>query len=236
MNYIMSSIFEYFKPKQYEAPSELTHDEIVKYFKDPEYKDYMYGVFYEFTPPETKLDMQLILIWRLFHLKYITYSQYTRGKIDFHPITTKNKLKYQIDSRLFDPRNCEPPYNIQHTSKLLVEFNAIVDAFTWDTVLDIPDGVEAITINNDENDISLNIPLNKNHITVKELCNQIYPYMIQYWINTEKIASVLSENTIDLKKNILTIQIYNHPHVDNNLYKNYMEEHNRLDDFINSGP
>lgn len=236
MNYILSSIFGYFKPMPYEEPSELTHEEIVTYFKDPEYKGYLYGAFYEFTPPETKLDMQLMLIWRLYHLKYINYSQHTLGKIDFHPITNANVLKYQIDSRLLDPRNCEPPYNIQHTSKLLVEFNAIVDAFTWDTVLDIPEGVEAITIINDENDISLNIPLNKNHITVKELCSQIYPYMVQYWINTEKIASLLSENTIDLHGNKLTIQIYNHPHVDNNLYKNYMEEQKRIEDFINSGP
>ncbi len=237
MNTLLSSIFGYFEPNPYKEPSELTHEEIVKYFKDPEYKDYMYGAFYEFMPPKNELDMQLMLIWRLFHLKYITYSEHTLGQIDCYPITTANALKYPIDSELLDPRNCEPPYTITHESALLKKFSTVVADFNWGKKIDVPDNIESIIIHNNDTNVSMTISLHEfPNITVKSFCMKVFPYLQQYWINTCKISSLLSENIIDQHNNLLTIQIYNHPHMDNNLYKNYMEEQKRLDDFINSGP
>ncbi len=187
---------------------EYTRDEITEYFSNPEWKNggYMNCRYFGFMPPDDKLSVQLKLISRLIHHRFITLSD-VPGQL-FTPIffnIIHNAIKYKSDLELLDPRNLESPLvanNPYRNGSLYTWFNEIADELNWDTPLHIPINyliqTEIKTLKivgdwyNHHPEFTLNIIRDTagqiQRPTIRDLCSAIFPLIANDWVSEHKIS------------------------------------------------
>jgi hypothetical protein len=243
-NYL-SSVF-IAKPEPYSEIPEYTRDEITEYFSNPEWKSgYMNGRYFGFMPPDDKLAVQLKLICRLIHHRFITLSD-EPGQL-FTPIffnIIHGAIKYKSDLVLLDPRNSESPAvanNPYRNGNLYTWFNEIVDELNWDTPIHLPNGdIKTLKIVGDwynhHPEFTLNIIKDKNgkpqNPTIRDFCGAIFPLIANDWVSEHKITEYTTSWQIRAETPD-TLEIWFKPdgyHIDNirygkGCYENTAEDH-----------
>lgn len=181
---------------------EYTRDEIAEYFSNPEWKSgYMNGRYFGFMPPDDKLSVQLKLISRLIHHRFITLSD-VPGQL-FTPIffnIIHMAIKYKSDLELLDPRNPESPAvsnNPYRDGNLYTWFNKIIDELKWDTPLHLPScDIKTIKICGDwynhHPEFTLNVIRDADgqiqRPTIRDLCGAIFPLIANDCVSEHKIS------------------------------------------------
>lgn len=189
------------KPVSNEIP-EFTRDEITEYFSNLKWKSgYMNGRYFGFMPPDDKLSVQLKLISRLIHHRFITLDD-VPGKL-FTPIfcyIIHGAIKYKSDLELLDPRNLEShsvANNPYHDGNLYTWFNEIIDELKWDTPLHLPSGdIKTLKIYGDwynhHPQFTLNIIRDADgqiqRPTIRDLCSAIFLLIANDWVSEYKIS------------------------------------------------
>ena len=181
---------------------EFTLDEISHYFSNPEWESgYMNGYYYGYMPPDDDLSVQLTLISRLIHHRFVSFS-YESGEL-FTPnylTIDKRVILYKSDLQLLDPRNLESPAvsnNPYRNGSRYKWFCGLVDNFDWDTKLQIPnlDEIRQIRITGQWSTYqNINLELQNDESgkpispTVRDICAAVFPVMAHTWVCYREIT------------------------------------------------
>lgn len=177
---------------------EYTRDEISHYFLNPEWKSgYMNGYYYGYMPPDDDLAVQLTLISRLIHHRFVSfdYDATELFKPNFLTID-KRVITYKSDLVLLDPRNLESPAvsnNPYRNGSRYKWFCGLIDNFDWNTKLRIPSQnpgrlIRQIRMVGDwstHQDINLELQIddtgNPVAPTIREICATVFPVIAHTW-------------------------------------------------------
>lgn len=205
-NYL-SGVFTSAQESEQTTTPEFTKDEIAHYFADTDWKlqlgvgAYMNGNYYGYMPPDDDLSVQLTLISRLIHHRFINfnYDGATLFIPNYLPID-KRVILYKSDLELLDPRNLESPAvsnNPYRNSSRYKWFYGLVDNFDWDTKLQLPnlDKIRQIRITGQWStyqNINLELQIdntgNPEAPTIKDICAAVFPIIAHTWVCYREIT------------------------------------------------
>jgi len=223
-----------------EQNPEFTRDEISNYFSDPMWKSgYMNGYYYGYMPPDDNLAVQLEIISRVIHHRFINYSyEYSEILTPKHLPIDKRVILYKSDLELLDPRNIQGDKKYTNSSRYKW-FCELIDSFNWDTKLQIPslNTIRKIRITGDwstyqDINLELNIDESGNSIppTIREICAAVFPVIAHTWVCYREIEEYsISWKISPAEPNVLELVF--EPgwyHIDNRRYAKgcYDDKHN----------
>lgn len=194
------------------ATHELTRDEIAEYYSNVEWENkmndtrnyaYMNGKYYKFIPPNDELDVQLMVICRLFHHGFITCKHPRNTQVANCLRFSGMDILYKSDLELLDPRYgmgqsiiTDPEFK---TSSIYNWFCNLVYRTDWESKLALPvyDELpisEILIVGTWESlpPIVFKLPLDEDGVyqspTIRIICNIIFPYIINKWITEHKFV------------------------------------------------
>jgi len=214
--------------------TEYTRDEISHYFSNPKWKSgYMNGYYYGYMTPDDNLAVQLTLISRLIHHRFVSFN-YDTPEL-FTPnylLIDKRVINYKSDLELLDPRNLEAPVvsnNPYRSGSRYKWFCGLIDNFNWDTKLRIPtqNPIKQIRITGDwcaNKIINLELPLdvegNQVTPTIRDICAAVFPVIAHTWVCYREITEYRINWTISASEpEVLELEfVADGYHIDNARY------------------
>lgn len=195
------------------ATHELTRAEIAEYYSNVEWEKnmndernyaYMNGKYYGYIPPNNELDVQLMLICRLFHHGFITCKHPRNTQVADCLRFSGMDILYKSDLELLDPRYgmgqsviTDPEFK---TSSIYNWFCNLVYSTNWESKLALP-GYDELPISEilivgtwhkSTTPIVCKLPLDEHGVpqspTIRTICNIIFPYIINTWITEHKFV------------------------------------------------
>jgi hypothetical protein len=238
-NYL-SGIFTNDEGSEQNTTPEFIKDEIAHYFANTEWKlqqgvdAYMNGHYYAFVPPDDDLAVQLKLIGRLIHHRFITLTDnpvYLFAPV-YLPID-KRVIRYTSDLELLDPRNMKAsadrnnPFRDSYRYKW---FDELITELDWDTPLRLPTTIQPIcrirVVGDWYNYPEFNLDMQFDEYgrimppTIRDVCAAVYPIITHNWVCQHKITEYTSWWQSGREPDTLEIHFTPGYHIDNARYAN----------------